>query len=163
MDLCLHSLMSSLNSSESTVVYRNRKVSLIMKRTLFALGMLLLLALFLFPSPRASAASHSITPNINFGDSCGSISVDSRGVLHAVCKRRDGSLNSTSLGLDQHVGNINGTLTPNSSHFTETCIDVGGNITLSARCRTRNGSFESSTLNLNNFVDNTNGFLVWVG
>jgi CVNH domain len=109
-----------------------------------------------------AAASAQIVPYINFGDSCGNVYVDSRGVLHATCKRRDGSLNNTSLGLDQYVGNNNGFLAPNSSHFTETCIDIGGGVTLEARCRARNGTFDNTTLNLNNWVDNTNGFLVWV-
>jgi hypothetical protein len=109
-----------------------------------------------------AAASAQVVPFINFGDSCGNVSVDSRGVLHATCKRRDGSLNNTSLGLDQFVGNNNGFLAPNSSHFTETCINVGGGVTLEARCRARNGTFDNTTLNLNNWVDNTNGFLVWV-
>jgi CVNH domain len=109
-----------------------------------------------------AAASTRIVPLINFGDSCGNVSVDSQGVLHATCKRRDGSLNNTSLGLDQYVGNNNGFLQPNSSHFTETCIDVGGGVTLEARCKAKNGVFDNTTLNLNNWVDNTNGFLVWV-
>jgi hypothetical protein len=110
-----------------------------------------------------AVASVQAVPFINFGDSCGSVSVDSRGVLHATCKRRDGSLNTTSLGLDQYVGNNNGFLQPNGSHFTETCIDVKGGVTLEARCKARNGTFDNATLNLNNHVDNTNGFLVWAG
>lgn len=110
-----------------------------------------------------AAPSEQTVPLINFGDTCSNVFVDSQGILHATCARRDGSPNTTSLALDQYVGNNDGTLDPHGIHFTQTCTDIHGGITLQARCYARNGAPDNTTLNLNNWVDNTNGFLVWQG
>ena len=81
------------------------------------------------------------------------------------------SPNTTSLALDQYVGNNDGVLDPDEEEREEEAstsrkpasISRAGGVALEARCYARNGALDDTTLNLDNWVDNTNGFLVWVG
>ena len=112
--------------------------------------------------PTAVSAS-LVRPLVDFGNSCSDVYVDAYGILHATCKERDGSPNNTSLNLNQHIGNNNGTLVANGVNFTETCIEIGGGVILDAECEGDGLSGPWYTvLNLNSWVDNTNGDLVWV-
>lgn len=132
-----------------------------MKRTLLAVGVLLLLALFLLPSPRASAASRQVKPFNNFTASCSGISVSGSGILTATCRMRNGQPHFTALDLNPHVGNNNGTLVADGSNFVASCSNIGGTSILTASCRRRDGTLNNTALDLNANVDNTNGTLVW--
>ncbi|HZR44252.1 MAG TPA: CVNH domain-containing protein [Ktedonobacteraceae bacterium] len=133
------------------------------KRILFAFVGLLMVALFLFPSSNAFAASSQVTvPQNHFGDTCSHESINKQGVLSAWCTRKNGTTNKNAvLGLDAFIGDVNGFLTSNKSFFVENCpsFHLSG-ITLVASCRTA-GHTVSSTCNLNENVDNNNGALRW--
>jgi len=134
------------------------------KRALFAIGALLLLALFLFPAARADAASrHVMLPDGNFTATCSHISITGGGIMTASCKMRNGQPHATALDLNPHVGNNNGTLVTGDSNFKASCRNIGGNNVLTASCRRRNGTFNFTGIDLNPFIDNTNGSLVWDG
>lgn len=133
-----------------------------MRRTLFALGALLLLALFLFPTSQAFAASSEThMPALNFSGSCSNIHITSSGVLNANCRMNNGTLHATALDLNPDVGNMNGTLVINGSNFVASCSGIGGGTILTASCRMANGTPHSTSLNLNDAIDNNNGTLVW--
>src|SRR5437899_9484017 len=128
-----------------------------MKHTLWIIAMLLLLGLFLVPSSRADAATSQVTVPLNhFGDTCTQERVDSSGVLHAWCTRKDGSTNfNAALGLDAFIGNINGIMTSNQKFFVESCPSFSlSGTTLAESCKNRAGNHVSSTCNLNEKVVN---------
>jgi hypothetical protein len=134
------------------------------KRTLFAAcGILLLLALFLFPSSHAYAATSQVKmPSMDFGTSCKNSSITAGGVLHSTCKTKNGVWHPTQLDLNGGVGNSNGALVFNDNGFLSTCINIGGNTTLHANCLTRSGQYApTSHLDLNGDVNNFNGSLGW--
>src|SRR5579859_5601932 len=133
-----------------------------MKRTLFALGAPLLLALFLLTSSQAFAASSQVNiPLNNFSASCTNIRVTSDGVLHATCKTRAGQPSVTELDLRPHVGNNNGTLFANGNNFNLSCQNIGGARVLTAKCFTRNHVLINTQLDLNPNVNNNDGVLQW--
>ncbi len=135
------------------------------KRILLAFGLLLMFALFLFPSSHASAAAapQTIRPFANFAASCSNFSVDQFGVFRAVCRRKNGDPNPTSFGLDGVIGNNDGMLV-DGNHFTETCVNIGlSGFNLTADCRTKDGIFVGASFNLNLHLGNSNGVLVWQG
>lgn len=146
----------------STVLQRKRKVSLMIKRTLFACGMLLLFALFLFPSSRAFAASHQMNmPLSNFTATCTGISITGSGIMTASCRKANGQSNTTALDLNTHVGNNNGTLVAGDSNFKASCRNIGGTSILRASCRRGDGTYNSTALDMNPYINNSNGSLVW--
>ena len=133
-----------------------------MRRTLFALGAILLLALFLFPTSQAFAASSKTQlPASNFVASCSNILVTGSGVLTASCRMRNGTSRATALDLNPFIGNNNGSLDPSGSNFVASCSRIGGTSVLVADCRMRNGTLNFTALDLNPFVDNSNGALQW--
>jgi hypothetical protein len=133
-----------------------------MKRTLFAVGMLLLLALFLFPSSHAFAASQQVNmPLSNFTATCTGIHITGSGIMTASCKKRNGQWNTSALDLNTHVGNNNGTLVAGDSDFKASCRNIGGTNVLRASCRRRNGTYNSTALDMNPYINNSNGSLTW--
>lgn len=96
---------------------------------------------------------------------CQDITIDGS-VLSAVCQRRDGSWNETSLVL-MGIENIDGVLTvtdPNleaSFHLSSQNISVYGDV-LSAECRTRDGDWVPSEITLNG-IENIDGVLTHTG
>ena len=133
-----------------------------MRRTLFALGAIFLLALFLFPTSQAFAASSKAQiPDSNFVASCSNIRVTGSGVLTASCRMGNGTPHATALDLNSFVSNNNGTLVAGGSNFVASCSSIGGGSVLVADCRMRNGTPNFTALDLNPFVNNSNGVLQW--
>lgn len=134
-----------------------------MKRTLFALGGLLLLMLVLLPTSQAFAASSRahILPASNFVASCSNIRVTGSGVLTASCRMANGTPHATALDLNPFVGNNNGSLVAGGSNFVASCSGIGGGSVMVADCRMRNGTPNFTALDLNPFVNNSNGVLQW--
>jgi len=133
-----------------------------MKRTLFAFGMLLLLALFLFPSSHAFAASsQAVKPFSNFTQTCTGIAITGSGIMTASCKKANGQWNATALDLNSGVGNNNGTLVRGDSDFKATCRNIGGNSVLRASCKRRNGTYNSTALDMNPYINNSNRSFTW--
>ena len=133
------------------------------KRTLFAFGMLLLFALFLVPSSRAFAASppQVVTPFSNFTETCTHIAITGSGIMTASCKKANGQWNTTALDLNTGVGNNNGTLVTGDSDFKASCRNIGGTSILTASCRRRNGTYNRTALDMNPYINNSNGSLTW--
>lgn len=85
--------------------------------------------------------------------------------LKAVCLRRNGSANSSTLTL-QGISNQNGNLTQGSgaSTFQQSCgnihivVNSSSAVTLTALCRTTGGASNATSLPLNN-ISNNNGNL----
>jgi hypothetical protein len=133
-----------------------------MKRTFLAIGMLLLLALFLFPSSRTDAASsQAARPLSNFTATCTGIHITGSGIMTASCKKRNGQWNATALDLNTGVGNNNGTLVRGDTDFKATCRNIGGTSILSASCKRRNGTYNRTALDMNPYINNSNGSLTW--
>lgn len=133
-----------------------------MRRTLFALGALLLLALFLFPTSQTFAASSNThIPASNFVASCSNILVTGSGVLTASCRMGNGTPHATALDLNPFISNDNGSLVAGGSNFVASCSEIGGGSVLFADCRMRNGTLNFTALDLNPHVNNSNGVLQW--
>ena len=80
--------------------------------------------------------------------------------LTAECKRISGEYNSSSLNLDDHVGNHDGVLTFGSKRFSDTSdyISLSGSV-LQASCRDCMGGYVCSELNLDDYISNIDGVL----
>jgi len=101
--------------------------------------------------------------NSSYQLTCSNISL-SGNVLSAVCKRRNQTLNQTSIVL-RGIDNINGTLLdrgssgPASFHLTCNSTSVSGS-RLSGSCRKINGTYQNTSTNINR-IHNINGVLTY--
>lgn len=124
--------------------------------------------LFIVPFAFAGIASASAAPS-TFQNTCSNIAFGYQGsdaALNAVCLKKDGSPNASSL-LIQGISNQNGKLTAGSgsSSFQQSCGDIqvmvdGPNVSISALCRKTDGSSVPSTIELQG-VSNNDGKLTY--
>ncbi|AFY32648.1 CVNH domain-containing protein [Calothrix sp. PCC 7507] len=96
----------------------------------------------------------------DFSRTCQGIRIDGS-TLTAACQRANGSTRFTSMDLNQHIGNIDGTLEWGDSRFSLTCDEVGlaGRNRLRAECRRRDQSSLGSYINLDEHIANIDGTL----
>lgn len=112
------------------------------------------------------AAFAKATDPSTYQDSCTGTSI-SGATLTAVCRKKDGSLNTKTAILIRGIDNANGKLSysrnPNAgSTYQDSCQSLGVfGATLSAKCRKRDGSFNDKTTILIRGVDNVNGKLTY--
>ncbi|MEH2335255.1 LamG-like jellyroll fold domain-containing protein [Nostoc sp.] len=122
------------------------------------------------PSPAAltQPSDTAIAPaviNSNYQETCTDISILGD-VLSATCRKRDDSLNNTSIVL-KGIENIDGQLTiidPNKpSNYQGSCSDISvqGNL-LSATCRKGDGSLNKTSIVLDG-IENIDGNLIYKG
>ncbi|MBD2543537.1 MULTISPECIES: mannose-binding lectin [Planktothricoides] len=101
----------------------------------------------------------------NYQLTCTNITIDGN-VLSAICNRRDGSPNYTSLVL-KGIENIDGTLTvtdPEAEanfHLSSQNISIEDDV-LSAECETMSGDWVFSQITLNG-IENIDGELTYTG
>ncbi|GCE29765.1 hypothetical protein KDA_52490 [Dictyobacter alpinus] len=131
------------------------------------LGGLLLFGLLLVPATQVFAASSQaqIPATGGFQQSCYSVALSGNS-LTADCRPYHGSLVYSTLNIDAHYGNVDGTLTAGGSGFGSSCDDVylsgTNNGNLNAHCLESNQIWwDYNTVNLNLHVANVNGHLVW--
>lgn len=112
------------------------------------------------------AAFAKATDPSTYQDSCTGTSI-SGGTLTAVCRKKDGSLNTKTAIRIRGVDNANGKLTYSrtptaGSTYQDSCqsLAVFG-ATLTAKCRRRDGSFNDKTTILIRGIDNVNGKLTY--
>jgi hypothetical protein len=113
--------------------------------------------------PVETALAKATDPS-TYQDSCTGTSV-SGATLTAVCRRKDGSLNTRSAIVIRGIDNANGKLiysrNPNAaSTYQDSCQSLGVfGATLTAKCRRKDGSFNEKTTILIRGIDNVNGKL----
>jgi hypothetical protein len=122
----------------------------------------------LFSACLLAAAVGPAIADSTFPDSCSEIAFAYAGqnaTIKAVCLKRDGMPNATSLTL-QGISNENGILKQGSgpSTFQKSCGNIrilvnGTGVLLSAQCRTTAGMSNPTSLPLNN-ISNNDGSLV---
>jgi CVNH domain len=134
------------------------------RSVLLTIGGLLLLALFLLPSSQVFASSSQAQrPASDFSATCTNLNISSSGILTGKCRTAAGGwLNSPSLNLNSHIGNINAKLVPDSSGFAFTCVSIFGSSTLIATCLDHNQNYvQGVNLDLDPYISNLNGKLTW--
>jgi hypothetical protein len=89
--------------------------------------------------------------------------VDSKGVLSAECRKRDGTWTTSSIDLDQHLGNIDAKFVPGASGFScsgrSVRISSGPIISLCAELQERDSpwSWYEDSIDLDLIVENIDG------
>lgn len=108
-------------------------------------------------------AVHPFSPAVYFSATCENINISQDGYLSADCRRLDGSLKHSTLGLNPFIGNDNGYLHSPGEGFTRTCSDLHmTDAFLFATCRTNDGNEHGSPgLDLDLHVANLDGNLEW--
>ena len=80
--------------------------------------------------------------------------------LYATCQDYDGNEHTSSINLNNYIGNIEGTLTWGESNFagSSSNFSLSGAV-LSAECSDSDGNTHHSSINLNNYISNQEGAL----
>ncbi|MFN6465675.1 MAG: CVNH domain-containing protein [Nostoc sp. DedVER02] len=96
-----------------------------------------------------------------FSQTCKNISVNGS-TLTATCEKADGRTPSTtSIDLNPHIANLDGTLDWDGDKFALTCDNIGlaGASRLRAECETADGDTLGTYIDLNEHITNIDGTL----
>ncbi|MCW5313693.1 cyanovirin [Nostoc sp. KVJ3] len=97
-----------------------------------------------------------------FSQTCKNISVDGS-TLTATCEKADGyTLSPTSIDLNPHIANLDGSLSWDGEEFAQTCDNVGlaGPNRLRAECERADGqTYQGTYIDLNEHITNIDGTL----
>ncbi len=98
-----------------------------------------------------------------FSKTCDNIETDEPVYLVADCRTRNGSVNYTSIDLNDYITNDNGHLRwASHGDFEKTCYIIGVyENTMGARCRARNGQYVEDNIDLDKHIANINGVLTY--
>ena len=92
-----------------------------------------------------------------------------RGLLSADCKKKNGEYVSSTINLDEKIGNLNGNFVLSSQdhargkNFSETSSEVRYHKpVLEATLRTDSGDWNTAHVSLNTIIANEDGKLIWL-
>ncbi|MEQ9552093.1 mannose-binding lectin [Coleofasciculus sp. G2-EDA-02] len=101
-----------------------------------------------------------------FSQTCENITINGS-TLSAECETRNGYYRTTSIKLDDYIGNLDGVLSWGDSNFSQTCQDIGlaqllssREFLLAAQCEKVDGiTYSQSDISLDEHIANIDGTL----
>lgn len=96
----------------------------------------------------------------DFSKTCRNASISSS-TLSASCEKANGGYQNTSIDLNPHIGNLDGSLSWDDKNFIQTCrkTSLSGGSTLQGECKKKDQNFTNASINLDAHIANIDGTL----